>query len=268
MDDDARASYGWNGWSGRPRPRQRIPAVSRGGAPRRPPTVDIPGRHVGSAIGAARTGHPVPDGLDHQDVHRRARDAVPRRRAARPRRPDLGAPAGAGARRADHPAAAVAHRRACSGSRTATSGTRCGCPTPSRLLADLARAERVLPTARRFHYSNLGCRVLGHLVGRLRGGTWAEVLADRILAPLGLTGISTEPGEQAAVGYLVDAYSDHARPEPRDRLRRRSRPPASCGRPRRIWPAGRRSWPIRPQWTRRLGSSPPPQWRRCAGRAR
>lgn len=72
----------------------------------------------------------------------------------------------------------------------------------------------MLPAARRFHYSNLGLSLLGLMVGRLRGGTWAEVLADRVLSPLGLPGIVTDPGERAAVGYLVDVYSDHARPEP------------------------------------------------------
>ncbi|MFC7545378.1 serine hydrolase domain-containing protein [Plantactinospora sp. GCM10030261] len=87
-------------------------------------------------------------------------------------------------------------------------------PDVDQLLADLARAERVLPPGRRFHYSNLGVALLGHAVGRLRGGTWAEVLADRILRPLGLTDTGVEPGERAATGYLVDAYSDHARPEP------------------------------------------------------
>nr|WP_091459487.1 serine hydrolase domain-containing protein [Micromonospora inyonensis] len=87
-------------------------------------------------------------------------------------------------------------------------------PGVEQLLADLARAERVLPPARRFHYSNLGMALLGELVGRLRGGTWVEVLADRILAPLGLAATTTRPGPHAATGFLVDAYSDHARPEP------------------------------------------------------
>ncbi len=87
-------------------------------------------------------------------------------------------------------------------------------PDTDHVLTDLARAERVLPTARRFHYSNLGLAVLGQLVGRLRGGTWAEVLAERILSPLGLTGISVQPGAGSAVGYLVDAWSDHVRAEP------------------------------------------------------
>lgn len=87
-------------------------------------------------------------------------------------------------------------------------------PGVAELLADLARVERVLPTGRRFHYSNLGLALLGELVGRLRGGTWAEVLADRVLAPLGLTATGPAPGERAATGFLVDAYSDEARPEP------------------------------------------------------
>jgi CubicO group peptidase (beta-lactamase class C family) len=87
-------------------------------------------------------------------------------------------------------------------------------PDVDSLLADLVRAERVLPVARRYHYSNLAMSLLGHLVGRLRGGTWAEALTERILAPLALHDVSPDPGGRAAVGYLVDAYSDHVRPEP------------------------------------------------------
>jgi CubicO group peptidase (beta-lactamase class C family) len=91
-------------------------------------------------------------------------------------------------------------------------------PDPDALLADFGRAEQVLPTARRYHYSNLGLSLLGQLVGRLRGGTWAEVLTAKILEPLGLHEVSIGPGPKAAVGYLVDAYSDHVRPEPRTDL--------------------------------------------------
>ncbi|GAA4962034.1 serine hydrolase domain-containing protein [Actinoplanes utahensis] len=87
-------------------------------------------------------------------------------------------------------------------------------PDAGRLIAELARAERVLPNARRFHYSNLGLAVLGHLVARVRGGTWAEVLTERILTPLGLTRTTVETPPEAVVGYLVDAYSDAVRPEP------------------------------------------------------
>ncbi|MEN3310347.1 MAG: hypothetical protein V7603_6549 [Micromonosporaceae bacterium] len=87
-------------------------------------------------------------------------------------------------------------------------------PDRERLLAELAHAGQVLPPGRRYHYSNLGFALLGHLVGQVRGGTWAEVLAQRVLAPLGLGSVTPEPGERATTGYLVDAYSDHARPEP------------------------------------------------------
>ncbi|MFG1953797.1 serine hydrolase domain-containing protein [Micromonospora sp. NPDC048830] len=87
-------------------------------------------------------------------------------------------------------------------------------PDVEQLLADLARAERVLPPARRYHYSNLGLALLGQLVARLCGGTWAEVLAERVLAPLGLTATTDRPDPAAATGFLVDAYSDEAHPEP------------------------------------------------------
>ncbi|GIM89030.1 serine hydrolase domain-containing protein [Paractinoplanes toevensis] len=87
-------------------------------------------------------------------------------------------------------------------------------PSSAEMLAQLDRAERVLPHALRFHYSNLGLAVLGHLVARLHGTTWEKLLADRILDPLGLAATTVQPPAQAAVGYIVDAYSDAARPEP------------------------------------------------------
>jgi len=86
-------------------------------------------------------------------------------------------------------------------------------PGLDRLLAELTRAERVLPPARRYHYSNLGYALLGQLVAKLRGATWAEVLRDRILRPLGLDSVAETPAH-GTTGYLVDAYTDHARPEP------------------------------------------------------
>jgi CubicO group peptidase (beta-lactamase class C family) len=87
-------------------------------------------------------------------------------------------------------------------------------PDTPRFIEELSKVEQVLPTARRFHYSNVGFAILGHLVERLHGGSWAEVLDDRVLRPLALIDIRVEPDERAATGYLVDAYSDHARPEP------------------------------------------------------
>ena len=91
-------------------------------------------------------------------------------------------------------------------------------PDDAGLIAELDKAERVLPNARRWHYSNLGFAVLGQLVAKLRGGTWAQVLTERILEPLALSATTLDPPPQAVVGYLVDAYSDTARPEPRTDL--------------------------------------------------
>jgi CubicO group peptidase (beta-lactamase class C family) len=86
-------------------------------------------------------------------------------------------------------------------------------PDDAGLLADLDRAERVLPNNRRFHYSNLGMAVLGQLAAKVRGGSWAELLRERILDPLGLTATTVVAHDNAAVGYLVDAYSDAAHAE-------------------------------------------------------
>ena len=87
-------------------------------------------------------------------------------------------------------------------------------PDAAGLLDELDRAERVLPNARRYHYSNLAFAVLGQLVARLRGTSWEKLLADRVLTPLGLDSTTTATPAAAAVGYVVDAYSDAARPEP------------------------------------------------------
>jgi len=86
-------------------------------------------------------------------------------------------------------------------------------PDAQQLLDELDRAERILTPSRRFHYSNVGFAILGQLVAHLRKASWADVLHDRILTPLGLSDVVTDPGERAAVGYLVHPYTDEARPE-------------------------------------------------------
>ncbi|MEU7871002.1 serine hydrolase domain-containing protein [Dactylosporangium sp. NPDC049140] len=86
-------------------------------------------------------------------------------------------------------------------------------PDLEELLGRLDRAEQVLRPGLRFHYSNLAIALLGHLVGRLRGGTWAEVLQDRILDPFGLNDTAVVP-QRPVTGYQVDAWSDYAHPEP------------------------------------------------------
>jgi CubicO group peptidase (beta-lactamase class C family) len=87
-------------------------------------------------------------------------------------------------------------------------------PSADQLVADLARAEAVLPPGRRWHYSNLAYALLGQVAARRFGGTWEEVLADRLLRPLQLTRTTVTPAPPRAQGYLVDAYTDVARPEP------------------------------------------------------
>ncbi|MCO8277881.1 beta-lactamase family protein [Actinoplanes sp. TRM 88003] len=91
-------------------------------------------------------------------------------------------------------------------------------PGDEEVLAQLDRAERVLPNGRRYHYSNLGFAVLGQLVAKLRGGSWAEVVSERVITPLGLGATTLDAPPQAAVGYVVDEFSDAARPEPQTRM--------------------------------------------------
>ena len=77
-----------------------------------------------------------------------------------------------------------------------------------QVLDVLSDAEQVLPPGTRFHYSNLAFAVLGVLVERVSGRTYAEYLAECILAPLGLERTSLAPEEPAAIGYLVHPYAD------------------------------------------------------------
>jgi hypothetical protein len=86
-------------------------------------------------------------------------------------------------------------------------------PDARQFLDELAKAEQVLPPSRRWHYSNLAYALLGHVVAQLHGASWEEVLADRLLGPLGLKRTTIEPTPPVATGYLVQPYSDHARPE-------------------------------------------------------
>ncbi|GIH03140.1 serine hydrolase [Rhizocola hellebori] len=87
-------------------------------------------------------------------------------------------------------------------------------PDLEGLLKELARAEAVHPQARRFHYSNLGFAVLGQLAAKVLDGQWWPLVQERICGPLGLAATTLAPPSQAVTGYLVDAYSDNARPEP------------------------------------------------------
>ena len=67
---------------------------------------------------------------------------------------------------------------------------------------------------RRFHYSNLGYGVLGELVARRRGRSWAEVVRDEVLLPLGMRRTTPRPDGRAAQGWAVHPWADLLQPEP------------------------------------------------------
>ncbi|GAB7039880.1 serine hydrolase domain-containing protein [Catenuloplanes niger JCM 9533] len=96
--------------------------------------------------------------------------------------------------------------------------------TPGVLRPDLAdvlpETPYVFPPGRRFHYSNPGYALLGALVEKLRGGSWAEVLRAEILAPLGMDRTGPDPVAPHASGWAVHPWADVLLPEPAEDLGR------------------------------------------------
>lgn len=66
----------------------------------------------------------------------------------------------------------------------------------------------------RFHYSNVGFAVLGHLVATLRGAPWFEVVRDEILQPLGMHRTTYRPAGAAATGLSWDTVAERFLVEP------------------------------------------------------
>lgn len=87
-------------------------------------------------------------------------------------------------------------------------------PDLPTMLQGLSSAEAVLRPHERWHYSNLAYALLGQLVAERRGASWADLVADRLLAPLGLRRTTTSPVAPVARGYFVDPYADRLLPEP------------------------------------------------------
>ncbi|MCZ2811233.1 serine hydrolase [Modestobacter sp. VKM Ac-2979] len=87
---------------------------------------------------------------------------------------------------------------------------------PGGSLAELRLTDDdvVLGSARRFHYSNLGFGLLGELVARHRGRSWAEVVRDEVLLPLGMERTTPRPTGRAAQGAGVHPWADVVLPEP------------------------------------------------------
>jgi CubicO group peptidase (beta-lactamase class C family) len=88
--------------------------------------------------------------------------------------------------------------------------------TPGGSLEDLGVAPEhvVLGAARRFHYSNLGYGLLGELLARARGTSWADAVRAEVLEPLGMTRTTPRPSGTAAQGFAVHPWADVVLPEP------------------------------------------------------
>jgi len=88
--------------------------------------------------------------------------------------------------------------------------------TPGALrpgLADIL-APPPHPAGRLFHYSNPGFGLLGALVGRLRGHSWAQALQHEILDPLGMARTTLSPQPPHARGFAVHPWADVMQLEP------------------------------------------------------
>lgn len=81
-------------------------------------------------------------------------------------------------------------------------------PSIDEVLRDLGDAEQVLPTRRRWHYSNLAYSLLGQVVARVDGRPWMAAVQARLLDPLGMSRTSQAPAPPVAVGYYTDPYTD------------------------------------------------------------
>jgi CubicO group peptidase (beta-lactamase class C family) len=88
-------------------------------------------------------------------------------------------------------------------------------PDQERLLRELESAEQVLPAHFAFHYSNLAFALLGQVVEQLEARPWAEVVTERILAPLEMTNTGLVPDEaDRALGYQIHPHTGVATVEP------------------------------------------------------
>ncbi len=84
----------------------------------------------------------------------------------------------------------------------------------AQLLTANDGSGQVLAPGQAFHYSNLAFGLLGEVVSRVRGSSWAELVADRLLGPLGLTRTSYLPVGEHAQGYSVDHFAGTLTREP------------------------------------------------------
>ncbi|MCW2639913.1 MAG: beta-lactamase [Dactylosporangium sp.] len=84
-----------------------------------------------------------------------------------------------------------------------------------RFLETLIPEKIAYPPYRSYHYSNLGYGLLGAVLTRLTGQPWRDLVAARVLDPLGMTRTTYHPTEPFARGYMVHPWHDTLREEPR-----------------------------------------------------
>ncbi|MFJ6749213.1 serine hydrolase domain-containing protein [Streptomyces sp. NPDC091266] len=76
----------------------------------------------------------------------------------------------------------------------------------ARLLDTFARTRPRHPPGAHWHYSNFGLALLGPAMAQAAGADYATLLAERVLEPLGLTGVTLGPGTTGtdAVGHRTN----------------------------------------------------------------
>ncbi|MGC4896139.1 serine hydrolase domain-containing protein [Micromonospora sp. DT31] len=82
------------------------------------------------------------------------------------------------------------------------------------LLAGLTPDKIAYPPHRVYHYSNLAYGLLGAALERITGTPWADLLTERLLAPLGMRRTTLLPTEPYARGYVVHPWHETLREEP------------------------------------------------------
>jgi CubicO group peptidase (beta-lactamase class C family) len=84
-----------------------------------------------------------------------------------------------------------------------------------QLLAGLVPEKLSGRPYRAFHYSNLAYGLLGAVLERVTGETWAALVGKRVLDPLGMKRTTYAPVEPFARGYVVDPTYGTLHEEPR-----------------------------------------------------
>jgi CubicO group peptidase (beta-lactamase class C family) len=84
-----------------------------------------------------------------------------------------------------------------------------------KLLADLGYDKLSGSPFRRYRYSNLAYGLLGAILERVTGESWAALVGKRVLDPLGMKHTTYAPVAPFARGYVVHALDDSLHEEPR-----------------------------------------------------